>query len=335
MSINNLNISTIKIEQPENDNIYPEASAEFVQTPYIQEVTERALLYLDAGYPVHFAGPAGTGKTTLAFHIAALRKRPVTLIHGNHEFGSSDLIGKESGYRRHRLVDNYVHSVMKEEEELKSLWVDNRLTTCCRNGDTLVYDEFNRSTPEANNVLLSILEEGILNLPSLRSMGDGYLEVHPSFRAIFTSNPQEYAGTHATQDALVDRMITIMLNYPDRDTEVRVAVAKSGISNEEAGFIVDIVNEFRELSNHKSLSSGQKSMPTVRASIAISRVLIQKGEHAFRDNVFFHRVCHDVLCMYIQKISPSNRSFLDKQLEVLIGKFCPAAKSALVPKVVK
>ncbi|ABM03084.1 gas vesicle protein GvpN [Psychromonas ingrahamii 37] len=323
MSIENLNnVSEIKIEQSDDDHIYPEASEDFVETPYIKEVTERAMLYLDAGYPVHFAGPAGTGKTTLAFHIAALRQRPVTLIHGNHEFGTSDLIGKESGYRRHRVVDNYVHSVVKEEEELQSLWSDNRLTTCCRNGDTLVYDEFNRSTPEANNVLLSILEEGILNLPSSRS--DGYLEVHPQFRAIFTSNPQEYAGTHATQDALVDRMITIMLHYPDRHTEVRVAIAKSGINSDEAGSIVDIVNEFRELCGSKIVSSGPKTMPTVRASIAIARVLVQKGEHAFRDNTFFHRICRDVLCMYTQQVSFSNRSVLDKQLEDLIMKFCPA-----------
>jgi nitric oxide reductase NorQ protein len=55
----------------EDDNIIPEASDGFVITPYVKEVVDRALLYLHAGYPVHFAGPSGTGKTTLAFHLAA------------------------------------------------------------------------------------------------------------------------------------------------------------------------------------------------------------------------------------------------------------------------
>jgi hypothetical protein len=41
-----------------------------------------------------------------------------------------------------------------------------------------------------------------LSLPRKCNGGDGYLEVHPSFRAIFTSNPQEYAGVHRSQDAL-------------------------------------------------------------------------------------------------------------------------------------
>ena len=40
-------------------------------SPSIEAVTERALAYLHTGYTVHLSGPAGTGKTTLAFHIAA------------------------------------------------------------------------------------------------------------------------------------------------------------------------------------------------------------------------------------------------------------------------
>ncbi len=83
------------------------------------------------------------------------------------------------------------------------------MTTACKNGNTLIYDEFTRSRPEANNALLSVLEEKFLNLPRLRRADKGYMDVHPDFRAIFTSNPEEYAGVHKTQDALMDRLITI------------------------------------------------------------------------------------------------------------------------------
>lgn len=62
--------ATVRV-QSEGDNILPEASEEFVCTPYVQELADRALAYLEVGYPIHFAGPAGTGKTTLAFHVAA------------------------------------------------------------------------------------------------------------------------------------------------------------------------------------------------------------------------------------------------------------------------
>ena len=218
--------------QPQGDDVLPEASDEFVSTPHIQALAERALAYLGVGYAVHFAGPAGTGKTTLAFHVAAKLGRPVTLIHGDDEFGSSDLVGKDAGYRKSKLIDNYIHSVLKTEENMNTLWVDNRLTTACANGNTLIYDEFNRSRPEANNALLSVLEERILNLPALRPSGAGYLEVHPDFRAIFTSNPEEYAGVHKTQDALMDRLITINLGNFDRETEIQIGMAKSGLPRE-------------------------------------------------------------------------------------------------------
>ncbi|MFN8468292.1 MAG: AAA family ATPase [Caldilineaceae bacterium] len=95
-------------------------------------------------------------------------------------------------------VDNFIHTVRKTEEDMVQRWVDHRLSTACREGYTLVYDEFTRSKPEANNVLLSVLEERILILPNSTNSG-GYIKVHPDFTALFTSNPEEYAGVHASQ----------------------------------------------------------------------------------------------------------------------------------------
>ncbi len=213
--------------------------SDFVETPYVGKITERALFYVKAGYPLHFSGPAGTGKTTLAMHVAAELGRPVLIVHGDDEFGSSDLIGGQLGYRATRVVDNYIHSVVKTEENVSRLWVDNRITTACKFGFTLIYDEFNRSRPEANNVLLGVLEERLLELPASQS-SDGYLQVHPNFSAIFTSNPEEYAGVHKTQDALMDRMITIKVGHYDPDTEAAITATKSGLDLESAKRIVKL-----------------------------------------------------------------------------------------------
>ena len=229
---------------------------DFVESPYVRNITDRAMFYIKAGYPVHFSGPAGTGKTTLAMHAAAELGRPVILVHGDDEFGSSDLVGGQMGYSSKRVIDNFIHSVVKTEENVSRTWVDNRITTACKFGLTLIYDEFNRSRPEANNVLLSVLEERLLELPTSQS-GDGYLQVHPNFTAIFTSNPEEYAGVHKTQDALLDRMINIKVGHYDRDTEAAITACKSGLDAESAGRIVDLVRSFRSLgvSNYR---------PTVR-----------------------------------------------------------------------
>jgi len=311
-ALKSISATMVRIQTAE-DNILPEPSEEFISSPYVEQITERALAYLKSGYPVHFAGPAGTGKTTLAFHVAAKLGRPVTLIHGDDEFGSSDLVGRDAGYHKYKLIDNFIHSVLKTEEEMKTLWVDNRLTTACQNGDTLIYDEFTRSRPEANNALLSILSERILNLPKLRRTGEGYLEVHPDFHAIFTSNPEEYAGVHKTQDALMDRLITIHLTHYDLETEIRITMAKSGIGRPDAEIIVDIIRELRGfgVNNHR---------PTIRACIAIARVLAMKRSHARWDDPVFQWVCRDVLNTDTAKVTRGGQSVMMQKVDELIQK---------------
>ncbi len=315
-----------------NDSIVPEPSEEFVATPYVQAISERALCYLQVGYPVHFAGPAGTGKTTLALHTAASLGRPVILVHGDDEFGSSDLIGRDTGYHRSRVVDNFIHSVLKTQEEMKTLWVDNRLTTACRDGYTLIYDEFNRSRPEANNALLSILSERILNLPKLRSSGRGYLAVHPQFRAIFTSNPEEYAGTHKAQDALMDRLITIRLEHLDRESEVRITAAKSGVSRDDAETIVDIVRALRGDTfaaecvppPHSQRNVSHRHRPTIRTCIALARVLAYRNVRADAGNPVFRSVCHDILGMDTAKVTHDGQPVASPRVDEVIRNVCSA-----------
>ena len=284
----NGNMSSPELEAGAESQVWPEPSENFVLTPQLEELVERALGYLRAGYPINLAGPAGTGKTTLALHLAARMRQPVTLIHGDDEFGSSDLVGSDHGYRKSKLIDNFIHSVVKTEETMKTLWTDNRLTTACRYGHVLIYDEFTRSRPEANNVLLSVLGERLLNLPKKGNGGDGYLEVHPGFRAIFTSNPQEYAGVHKSQDALLDRLITIYMDHYDRETEVAITASSGGVTTEMAEQIVDLVLLFR-----KRDPSGQH--PSIRAAIMIARVLACQGLSCDPTNPVVLNTCRDVL----------------------------------------
>jgi gas vesicle protein GvpN len=260
---------------------------DFVETPRIDRLTKRALAYLEAGYPIHFRGPAGTGKTTLALHVASQLSQPVMLITGDEEFATSDLVGGRYGYRYRKTVDRFIHSVLKYEEDAVQQWVDNRLTTACRQGFTLVYDEFTRSRPEANNVLLGVLEEGLLILPDMNRQ-DAYIKVHPDFRAIFTSNPQEYAGVYEAQDALSDRLVTLDLDYYDRETEIAITTARSELPEEQAAKVVNLVRDFR--------ASGEYDQaPTLRACIMIAKVAGQQSLLPSADDSRFVSICLDVL----------------------------------------
>lgn len=261
--------------------------ADFVLTDEVADLAQRSLTYLRQGFPVHFRGPAGTGKTTLALHTAAQLGRPVLLMSGDDEFTTSDLVGGKNGYRYRKVVDRYIHSVLKYEESSMPFWTDNRLTTACRQGYTLVYDEFTRSRAEANNILLHVLEEGLLILPASGG-NEAYIRVHPDFRLIFTSNPQEYAGVHGVQDALLDRMITLDLNFYDRETEVEIVAAKSGLALEGARRVVRLVRAYRQMGLYDQT-------PTMRTAIMLAQITaVQNISVSATDPRFVH-VCLDVL----------------------------------------
>jgi gas vesicle protein GvpN len=263
-----------------------QAREDFVLTPTIESVCRRATTYLNAGYACHLRGSAGTGKTTLAMHVAHERGRPVMLMFGDEEFGTSDLVGSEKGMHSTKVTDNFVRSVTKTEEFRRPQWVDKPLTTACKHGYTLVYDEFSRSRPEANNTLLTVLEERILALPDSQC-GGLHMRVHPEFRAIFTSNPEDYAGVHKTQNALLDRMITIELDFHDRDTEVAITAARAGVEPDVAARIVDLVRHVR--------STASVQRPTLRASVMIARIMRQLGCQATLGDPVFVAACLDVL----------------------------------------
>jgi gas vesicle protein GvpN len=282
----------------------PRSGKQFVETPFVKSIIDRTMKYLDAGFPIHFRGVSGTGKTTLALRIAELMARPVILIHGDEELTTQHLVGSEGGYRMKRLRDNFISSVLKIEEEASKCWVDNRLTVAIESGYTLIYDEFTRSRPEANNVLLSVLQEGILDLPSGRGDGiAGHLKVHPDFRAIFTSNPEEYAGVHRSQDALRDRMVTLDLEALDEETECRITQTKSGLSSKEVSKIVKVVRYLREHGQYEFT-------PTVRACIMIARTLREYGRHARTEasDPIFTQVCLDILGSATSRIGSKTTS---------------------------
>ncbi len=279
----------------------------FVETPEIKSLTERALSYLRAGYPVHFSGPAGAGKTTLAMHLAMILDRPACIVFGDDEFGSSDLVGGQSGYRRKKVVDRFIHSVLKIEDNVTSCWADARLTEACKNGYTLIYDEFNRSRAEANNILLSVLEEGVMNLPAASGEDETHIEVHPNFRAIFTSNPEEYAGTHKTQDALRDRMVTIELSHYDEETEIAITMSQTKLTRPEAVKIVRLIRALRE----KGLS---KTSPTIRACIIIGKVVKLRRIQVDRRDKVFREICLDVLTSARNQMSVADIKSLVQKL---------------------
>jgi len=299
-----------------NTVLLPRQMNNFVETKYVKDIADRAFIYIKAGFPVHFRGPSGTGKTTVAMHLANKIGRPVVIIHGDAEYKTSDLVGNESGYRFRKLDDRFIHSVHKLEEDMEKKWVNNRLTIAIKNGFTLIYDEFTRSRAEANNILLPILQEKMMSISSMVKEEDYYMKVHPDFCAIFTSNPEEYAGVNRTQDALRDRMVTMDIDYFDYETELQITKAKSNLPYHDAEKVVNIVRGLRE-------SGKTEFTPTIRGCIMIAKTLETINVKPSKDNEMFRLICQDILTSETSRVgSKTNQNIVRTIVDVLIDKFC-------------
>ncbi|PAV13092.1 gas vesicle protein GvpN [Methanosarcina spelaei] len=256
----------------------------FVEGPDVKELSERIKLWIGTGYPVHLIGPTGCGKTSLVMHIAKEIGRPVVWINGDDALTTKDLTGGYAQIKQESMRDHYIHNVIKSADIIKPEWIDNPLAIACKYGCTFVYNEFSRAKPTANNVLLSVFEEGILELPSKFGQ-ERYLKVHPEFRAILTSNSIEYAGIHAPQDALLDRMVGIYMDYYSLETEIDIVRKHTNIPYEEAKNIVFVIRKIREQVN-------EVQKPGTRAAIMVGKAMKQLNGNAEK---YYNQLFIDVI----------------------------------------
>ena len=262
-------------------------SQKFFENDEISSLINRGLFYARTGVPIHFQGAAGRGKTSIAMEIARRLGRRVSVMTGHDWLDTKDMFGREVGQTESAVVDKYIQSVRRSETKTRLDWEDSLLVRCMRDGHTLIYDEFTRASPEANGILLSVLEEGVLICtdPVARQQ---VIEAHPQFRVILTSNPGEYAGVNAAPDALLDRMITFPLSAFSGDTEAGIVSARCGLDLAFSRVLVTLVHRLLEDRQH----AGDRSM---RASILIGQICAARQKRAPLSDALLSQIIADVL----------------------------------------
>lgn len=154
-----------------------------------------------------------------------------------------------------------------------------------------------------------------MDLPAGRGSEEPYLRVDPDFTAIFTSNPEEYAGVHRSQDALRDRMISMDLDHFDYETEVEITRAKSKLSKKDAETTVNIVRGLRE-------SGKCEFAPTIRGCIMIAKTLKIQNITPAKSNGTFMTICQDILASETSRVgSKTNQARVKDIVKELVNKY--------------
>lgn len=164
---------------------------------------------IKSGVPLLLEGPTGTGKTYMVEEIAKKNKAELFIIDVSGELTVDTLLGQ------HILIDGNV------------VWRDGVVPMAIRkahkakNAMVIVeFNELNTALPEVLTVVNGLLDDQ--RSVTLPNADNERITAPENFRVVATQNPANgsYAGTARLNDALLNRMVKLTLDYMDFEEEV-------------------------------------------------------------------------------------------------------------------
>ena len=193
-------------------------------------------LSLVLGRPLLLEGPAGVGKTEVAKALAALKDAQLIRLQCYEGLDASQAI-YEWNYQRQLLALRAEGG--SEDAVFTDKYLLKRPLLQAITQDTspvLLIDEIDRADEEFEAYLLEILAEGQITVPEL-----GTIAATTQPMVVLTAN-----GTRELSDALRRRCLYAYIDYPDRETELRILRARApGIEATLATQIVHTVQAIR------------------------------------------------------------------------------------------
>ena len=154
-------------------------------------------------------GEIGTSKTTLARAFSAYKDKNFIRVDG-----SEDVLS-------HVLTGFFDPPVVIDKGYIEDAFIYGPLSTSMKSGEVLFINELNRLPESTQNVLLSALDEGFLDIPKLS-------QIHSKngFIVITTLNPRSHIGTSSLGEALKDRFVWLNLDYQSEEEETEIIIQK-------------------------------------------------------------------------------------------------------------
>jgi len=202
-------------------------------------------------------GQVGTGKTRIAKAIASFYDTEFTRIDCSEDTLPHNIIG----FFNPPLVISKGYS----EES----YIYGPLASSMLKGGCLFINEINRMPESTQNSLLTALDEGILEIPKLKT-----IKAHDKFFTIATQNPAAHVGVTVIGEALKDRFIWIKLDFQPSDEEVLIIKQEANLDNLDGEKIAQLSQQIIHHSrNSRSIQRGS----SIRGAIDLAQ-LISKTE---------------------------------------------------------
>jgi MoxR-like ATPase len=161
-------------------------------------------------------GEIGTGKTTLARAIAMKFDKNFHRVEGTEDLYSTTLIG------------TWQPPILIQKGYIEEAFEFGPLSKAMMEGGCLFINEINRAPESTQNLLLTALDEGVLDVPNLKR-----IDAKDGFFTIATRNPASHIGVSVLGEALKDRFVWIKLDYQSEDEEREIVKVHTNCEDEQ------------------------------------------------------------------------------------------------------
>lgn len=159
-------------------------------------------------------GQVGVGKTTLANAIARYFGRPFFRVDGDERYTAIKLVGW------------FDPPLVLKQGYTQQSFIPGPLVDTMETGGILFINEINRMPEATQNILLPVMDEGILHIPKL-----GTIQAKNGFRIISTQNPEASVGVTPLGEALRDRYVWLHLGFHSESEEQEITRLNTDIKD--------------------------------------------------------------------------------------------------------